>query len=145
MTASRAEVLAALGAAVAPLLDDDESDVVHVEEVDGRLAIRMRQQVRDATTVWCTPGERTVVFEGYLLPSPPANAEEVYRQALVRSSDGWLVHYAMDGEGAVVLRSRVESDRIDAGVVSYVLAEMWEQVERAFPPLVRHAFPPREK
>jgi hypothetical protein len=104
MTASRAEVLARVLASLRPLLDDPEADVEHVEEVDGRVAVRMRQQVRDATTVWCTPGERTVTFEAYLLPAPPSHAEEVFRQALVRSASGWLVHYALDGEGAVILR-----------------------------------------
>ena len=68
-----------------------------------------------------------------------------FRQALVRSASGWLVHYALDGEGAVILRSRVEADRIDGALVSYVLAEMWEQVEVAFGPLARLAFGAREK
>ena len=145
MTASRAEVLERVLASLRPLLDDPEADVVHVEEVDGRVAVRMRQQARDATTVWCTPGERTVTFEAYLLPAPPSRAEEVFRQALVRSASGWLVHYALDGEGAVILRSRAEADRIDAEFVSYMLAEMWEQVEVAFGPLARLAFGAREK
>lgn len=145
MTASRAEVLRRLVAALRPLLDDPEADVVHVEEVDGRVAVRMRQEVRDATTVWCTPGERTVVFEAYLIPAPVRRAEEVYRQALVRSGSGWLVHYALDGEGAVILRARVDADRVDEALVSYVLAEMWEQVEVSFGPLAREAFGTREK
>lgn len=145
MTASRTDVLERLVNALQPLLDDPEADVVHVEEVDGRVAVRMRQEVRDATTVWCTPGERTVTFEAYLLPAPPANAEEVFRQALVRSSSGWLVHYALDGEGAVILRSRIEAQRVDGEAVSYVLAEIWEQVEVAFGPLARLAFGVREK
>ncbi len=145
MTVSRAEDLARVVDALRPLLDDPEADVVHVEVVDGRVAVRMRQAVRDATTVWCTPGARTVTFEAYLLPAPPAEAEEVFRQALVRSASGWLVHYALDREGAVILRSRIETDRVDAEVVSYVLAEIWQQVEVAFGPLVRLAFGTREK
>lgn len=145
MTASRADALARLLGALQPLLDDPEADVVHVEEVEGRVAVRMRQQVRDATTVWCTSGERTITFEAYLLPAPPANAGEVYRQALVRTTAGWLVHYALDAEGAVILRARVETERVDAELVSYILAEVWDQVEVAFGPLVRLAFDAREK
>jgi hypothetical protein len=145
MTASRADVLARLVDALQPLLDDPDADVVHVEQVDGRVAVRMQQAVRDATTVWCTPGERTVTFEAYLLPAPPANAEEVYRQALVRSSSGWLVYYALDGEGALILRARIEAGRVGPESTSYVLAEIWEQVEVAFGPLARLAFGVREK
>lgn len=131
-------------ASVQPLLADPEADVVHVEEVEGRVAVRMRQVVRDATTVWCAPGERTVTFEAYLLPAPPARAEEVYRAALVRSASGWRVHYALDGEGALVLRARVDAERVDAELVSYVLAEIWDQVEVAFGSLARLASEPRE-
>ena len=144
MTASRAEVLARLVEIADEMISDEESDIEYREVLDGRVAIRMRQQVREATTVWCTVGERTVTFEAYLLATPQVNAEAIFRQCLVRNHSTWLVHYAVDGEGGVVVRSRIDVEHLDAQRVSHVLAEVWDQVERAFPAMVRLAHPPRE-
>lgn len=137
MTASRSDVLDRLVGLVDAFVEDDESDVEYREVVDGRLAVRMRQQVREATTVWCEPGERTVTFEAYVLPVPTAGVEAALRQCLVRNANTWLVHYALDREGAIVLRSRVDVEHLDETRVSYVLAEIWDQVERSFPSLLR--------
>lgn len=124
---------------------DPESDVEYREVVEGRVAVRMRQQVREATTVWCDPGERTVVFEAYLLPAPVLDTEAVYRHCLVRNAGTWLVHYALAKDGGVMLRARVDVDHLDQERLSYVLAEIWDQVERSFLPLRRLGFPTREK
>ena len=145
MTASRSDVLARLVALIDDLVNDEASDVVYREVLDGRLAVRMLQQARVATTVWCAPGERTVGFEATVIPSPSQNAEEIFHQCLVRNASTWLVHYAIDGDGAVVLRSRLDAEHLDALRLSYLLAEIWDQVERSFPSMVRLAAPPREK
>ncbi len=145
MTASRSDVLDRLVGLIDAMVEDDSSDVVYREVLDGRVALRMRQEVRDATTVWCTPGERTTTFEAYVLPPPIHNVEAVLRQCLVRSATTWLVHYALEQDGGVIIRARVENRHLDAERLSYVVAETWDQVERSFPPLRRLGFPPREK
>lgn len=124
-------------------LDDPESSVEYAEELEGRWAVRMRQQTRDATTVWFDIGERSLQFEAYVIPAPVMPAE-VHRQALVRNARGWRCFFAVDGEGAIVLRGRLAADRVTLDELDRVLGEVFETIEIAFRPMVRAGFPGRE-
>lgn len=125
-------------------LDDEEGSVEYAEEVEGRWAVRMRQETRDATTVWFDVGERSLEFEAYVLPEPQAPAE-VHRQALKRNARAWRTFFALDSENAVVLRGRLASDSVTLEELDRVLGEIYETIELAFRPMVRVAFPDREK
>jgi hypothetical protein len=122
---------------------DPDSDVVYAENVEGRLAVRMRQQVREATTVWFWVGDLSLVAEAYVIPAP-ANSEEAYRQALVRNGRSFRVNFALDGEGALIVRARMPVERVTASELSYLLAEIYETVETSFRTLVG-LVPQREK
>jgi hypothetical protein len=114
---------------------DPDSDVIYAERVEGRLAVRMRQQVREATTVWFWVGDRSLIAEAYVIPAP-AEAEVAYRQALVRNGLSFRVHFALDHEGALVLRARLPLERVNATELSYLLAEIYETIEISFRSLV---------
>jgi hypothetical protein len=120
-------------------LEDEESSVEYAEEVEGRWAVRMRQEVREATTVWFDIGQRSLRFEAYLLPAPP-RAVEVLRQALVRNARSWRCFFALDEEGSVVLRGRLSADLVTIGELDRVLGEIYETIELAFGPMVRVGF-----
>jgi hypothetical protein len=132
-----------LEAAIQRWLNDPESDVVYAEEVEGRWAVRMRQSVRDATTVWWEAGDYTISAEAYVLPGPAVDPA-AYRLVLARNYGTWRAHFALDHEGAFVIRGRV-----DAGAgfeeLDMLLGEVYALVETTFRPLVRLAFPAREK
>lgn len=136
----RAEVTERLGALFGRWVADTDSDVVAAELVEGRWAVRMAQQTRDFTTVWVTPGDLTVAFEAYVLPAPPRRREEVYRQLLVRNSRAWRVHFALDADGGIYLRGRVEAGLATEETLQYVFAEIYELVEISFRPLIRTGF-----
>lgn len=125
-------------------LDDPESSVEYSEELEGRIAVRMRQQARDATTVWFEIGERSLRYEAYFMPAPPSPVE-VHRQALVRNMTSWRVFFAVDAEGALLLRGRIPADRVTLQELDLVLGEVYEMVEIAFRPMIRAGFPAREK
>jgi hypothetical protein len=125
-------------------LDDPESAVEYAEEVEGRWAVRMTQEVRDATTVWFDVGERSLWFEAYVLPKPP-KTEEVHRQALVRNRSSWRAFFALDEEEAVVVRGRVGADRLSLEELDLVLGEVYELVEISFRAMVAAGFRDREK
>lgn len=125
-------------------LEDPESSVEYSEELEGRVAVRMRQQARDATTVWFEVGERSLKFEAYFMPAP-LEPGEVHRQALVRNLGSWRVFFAVDQEEALVLRGRIAADRVTLEELDFVLGEVYEMVEVAFRPMVRAGFPSREK
>ncbi len=124
---------------------DPESDVVYAEDVEGRWAVRMIQTVRDATTVWWDIGDRSIRAEAYVLPAPEANEGEVYRLCLVRNGSSWRTRFALDREGAVVIRGRIAVEEATAERLDLLLAEIYELVETTFRPLARLAFgrPPR--
>ena len=125
-------------------VDDPTSSVEYAEEVEGRWAVRMRQDVRDATTVWFDVGERSLRFEAYVLPAP-MEPDEVHRQALVRNARAWRCFFAVDDEGAIVLRGRLAADRVTLDELDRVLGEVFETIEVAFRPMLRAGFPSREK
>ncbi len=124
-------------------LEDPESNVEYAEQLDGRWAVRMNQEARDATTVWFQVGERSLQFEAYFMPAPEA-PEEVHRQALVRNSKSWRAFFAVDSEGAIVLRGRLASTQVSLEELDLVLGEVYEMVEIAFRPMIRAGFPKRE-
>lgn len=125
-------------------VEDPASSVEYAEEVEGRWAVRMRQDVRDATTVWFDVGERSLQFEAYVMPAPPSPGE-VHRQALVRNARAWRCFFAVDAEGAIVVRGRLAADRVTVDELDRVLGEVFETIEIAFRPMVRAGFPSREK
>lgn len=132
---------AILTATIDSWVADPESDVVYAEWVPnappegGRWAVRMLQQVREATTVWFWVGERSLVAEAYVVPAPEV-AEPVYRQALIRNGRSFRVNFALDAEGALVLRSRLPVERVSAEELSYLLAEIYETIELSFRPML---------
>lgn len=123
-------------------LEDEEGSVEYAEEVEGRWAVRMRQEARDATTVWFTVGERSLEFEAYVLPEPRAPAE-VHRLALKRNARAWRCFFALDAENAVVLRGRLAAERVTVQELDRVLGEVYETIELTFRPMVRAGFPRR--
>ena len=127
------QAAALLAEVVGSWVADPDSDVVYAEQVEGRLAVRMRQQVREATTVWFWVGDLSLIAEAYVIPAPAeAEAEAAYRQALVRNGRNFRVTFALDNEGALVLRARIPLERVNATELSYLLAEIYETVEISF-------------
>lgn len=118
-------------------VDDSDSSVVYAEEVDHKWAVRMTHTVRDATTVWWETGERTVRMEAYVGPVPEHVAAAAYRLALVRNRDSWRCRFALDQEGALVVRGRLANTEVSAETLDALLGECYDLIERTFPLLVR--------
>lgn len=140
--ADRAAERRRIGAIVRDWEADPELPVEYCEEVDGRWAVRVSQQSRDATTVWLDVGERTVSLEAYVLPAPPHGIEEVYRQLLFRNGSARLSRFAIDRDGEIYVRARVPLEWADADGLGAVFAEITEQIDLAFRPLLRAGFAP---
>jgi len=119
---------------------DREGDVVWAGDHEGRRGVRMKQTVRDFTTVWFGVGERTLSVEAGVLPQPRTGHEEVFRQCLLRNGKTRRIHFALDPDGEVVLLGRVPLEEVTAVELELLLGEVWELVEVSFPPLVHAAF-----
>lgn len=132
-----------LESAIRLWLEDEDSDVVYAERVEGRWAVRVRQTVRDATTVWWAVGDYTITAEAYVLPAPPGDPGGAYRLALVRNHAAWQAHFALDREGGIVIRGRVDREQARLEDLDRLLGEIYQMIENSFRPLVRLAFGPR--
>lgn len=121
-------------------IDDPGSAVEYAEQVDESIAVRMRQEARDASTVWWAPGQRSLRAEVYVLPAPQHNAEACYRLVLLRNRSTFRCWYGLDQDGAIVLRARIPNEEVSRDVLDQVLGELYDQVESTFTPLVRLAF-----
>ena len=126
---------ATLVAQIEAWLDDPESSVVYSEELEGRWAVRMRQQTRDATTVWFSVGERSIEYEAFVLPIPP-EAGHAMRQALVRNQRAWRAFFAIDREGDLVLRGRLPASQVTPSELELALGEIYDTIEVSFRPLL---------
>jgi hypothetical protein len=114
---------------------DPESDVVWAGDHEGRRGVRMRQTVRESTTVWFAPGDLTVGVEAYVLSLPPAAPAPVLRQCLVRNAGVRRLHFALDRHGDLLLVGRIPVRELSALELDLVLAEAYQLVEQAFPAL----------
>lgn len=129
-----------LRSAIRTWIDDPESSVEYAEQVEGSIAMRMRQETRDTSTVWWTPRRRSLAAELLVLPAPERNVEGCYRLALDRNRSTFRCWYSLDSDGGIVLRARLANEEITPEVLDSVLGELYEQVEVTFRPLVRLAF-----
>lgn len=137
---TRSEAWNLVATATGRWAEDPTSDVVFAGEHEGRWGVRMAQQVRDFTTVWFEVGERTVGYEAYVLPQPPAGLLEICRQLLVRNHRLWRAHFSIDREGAFVLVGRVSLEELTVEVLDGVLGAIYEAVELSFRSIVRLGF-----
>lgn len=121
-------------------IDDPSSVVEYAEQVDDQIAVRMLQDIRDASTVWWKPGQRSLRAELYVIPEPVNNVAAVYRLALVRNRSSFRVNFAIAEDGGIILRARVPNEEVDGASLDSILGEFFELVELSFGPLVKLAF-----
>jgi hypothetical protein len=128
---------------IAGWLEDEGSSVEYAEKVEGRWAVRVGQETRDATTVWFTVGERSLEYEAYVLPAGEGTVD-LFRQALHRNMRGWRSFFALDGEGALLLRGRLPEAQVTEHELDLALGEIYEAIEVGFRPLLRSLRADRE-
>ena len=117
-------------------LADPDSSVAYAEQLEGRWAVRVAQESREATTVWFWPRERSLEYEAYFMPVV-VGSSEVLRQALLRNGRAWRAFFALDSEGGLVLRGRVAATEVTLEVLDLILGEIVEMVDVAFKAMLR--------
>jgi len=118
-------------------LADPESDVEYAEKLEGRWAVRMRQEVRDATTVWFDPGPRSLQAEAYLFPPPTHQVDQIHSFLLRRNETMWRCSFSIDRHGAIFIRGRVATEHITASELDLLLGEIYATVESSFRTVLR--------
>lgn len=143
MVVNQNEMREILESRIGAWLADPESSVEYAEEVEGRWAVRMRQETRDATTVWFEVGERSLEYEAYVLPASEGTAD-LFRQALSRNMRAWRAFFTLDHEGGLIVRGRMAQGSVTDLELDLALGEIYETIEVSFRPLLRALLPDRE-
>lgn len=122
----------------------EDPAVVHVERATEpdlrRWYVRLHGDAKDVYSVWFTLRQRTLHVETYFMPAPPNNAEQVYRQLLVRNANLYGMAFCVGEEDAVYLAGQLANAHVDDDALDRLLGTVVATVELAFLPAVRLAF-----
>ncbi len=122
-------------------LADPESDVVWTGDHEDRRAVRMRQTVRDLTTVWFSVDQRTVTVEAFVLPLPEDAPGEAIRHLLRRNFGTRRLHFALDPRNDLVVTGRISLSEVSQSELELVLGEVYDLIESSFRHCLRRSPP----
>lgn len=119
-----------------------EEWVQHVEydpEIS-RWYVRFGCDGRDASTIYLDLGQRTLRFELYFMPDPPANHEALYRFLLRHNHGLYGARFSIGPDGDIYIVGRVLYEHLDEAELDRVLGVCYELVELWFQPAIQIGF-----
>ena len=105
-----------------------------------RWYVRFGCDGRDAATIYFDLHQRTLRYEVYFLPDPPAHNEELYRFCLQRNHDQYAAHFSIGPDGDCYLVGRVLLEHLDVDELDRIIGVLYELVERWFQVAIGIAF-----
>jgi hypothetical protein len=106
-----------------------------------RWYVRFGCEGRDAATIYFDLHQRTLRYELYFLPTPPAHLEQLYAFLLRRNHSTYAAHFSIGPDGDVYLVGRVLLEHLDTAELDRVIGVLYELTEAWFQPVVRVAYP----
>jgi hypothetical protein len=105
-----------------------------------RWYVRFGCEGRDATTIYFDLHERTLRYEVYFLPDPPANNLELYRYLLRRNHTAYGAKFSLGPHGDVFLVGRVALEHLSVDELDRIIGVLYEITETWFQAVVRIAY-----
>jgi Putative bacterial sensory transduction regulator len=105
-----------------------------------RWYVRFGCEGRDAATIYFDLHQRTLRYEVYFMPDPPAQHEALYRFLLQRNHTTYGAHFSIGPDGDIYLVGRVLLEHLDVAELDRVIGVLYELVERWFQPAIRLGF-----
>jgi len=105
-----------------------------------RWYVRFGCDGRDAATIYLDVHQRTLRYEVYFMPDPPAHHEELYRFLLQRNHTTYGAHFSIGPDGDIYLVGRVLLEHLDVAEIDRIIGVCYELVERWFQPAIRLGF-----
>ena len=141
------EFLAAKHALIAEHLEGPVAREPWVQTVEydatiPRWYVRFGCETRDAATIYFDLHQRTLRYEVYFLPDPPAHHEALYRFLLQRNHKMYGAHFSIGPDGDCYLVGRTLLEHLDVAELDRIIGVLYEAVERWFPTAVRIGFAP---
>jgi hypothetical protein len=123
-----------------PVAREEWVQTVEYDAEIPRWYVRFGCDGRDAATIYFDLHQRTLRYEVYFMPDPPAHQLELYRLLLQRNHTTYAAHFSIGPDGDVYLVGRVLLEHLDAASLDRVLGGLYELVERWFQPAIRLGF-----
>ncbi len=101
-----------------------------------RWYVRFGCDGRDATTIYFDLHQRTLRYEVYFLPDPPANHLELYRYLLRRNHTMYGARFSIGPDGDLYLVGRVALEHLSVTELDRIIGVIYETVETWFQPVV---------
>jgi hypothetical protein len=105
-----------------------------------RWYVRFGCDGRDASTIYFDLHQRTLRYELYFLPDPPANHLELYRFLLQRNHSMYGARFSIGPDGDLYLIGRVALEHLTVAELDRIIGVLYELVEAWFQPVIRIAF-----
>jgi hypothetical protein len=131
------EFIAAKQALVASHLEQSVAREEWVQTVEHdpsipRWYVRFGCEGRDAATIYFDFHQRTLRYELYFLPDPPAHHEDLYRYILRRNHSTYAAHFSIGPDGDVYLVGRTLLEHLDEAELDRIIGSLYELVETWF-------------
>ena len=107
-----------------------------------RWYVRFGCDGRDAATIYFDLHQRTLRYEVYFLPDPPAHHEELYRFLLQRNHTMYGAHFSIGPDGDCYLVGRVLLEHLDVAELDRIIGVLYER-RTVVPARDPHRLPPR--
>ncbi len=108
-----------------------------------RWYVRFGCDGRDAATIYFDLHQRTLRYELYFMPDPPANHEALGRFLLQCNHKMYGAHFSIGPDGDWYLVGRTLLEHLDVAELDRIIGVLYEAVERWFQPAIRLGFGPR--
>jgi len=105
-----------------------------------RWYVRFGCDGRDATTIYFDLRPRTLRYEVYFLPDPPAHHLDLYRYVLRRNHTLYGARFSIGPDGDLYLVGRVALEHLSVEELDRIIGVLYETVETWFQPIVRLAY-----
>jgi hypothetical protein len=106
--------------------------------------VRFTCDTRDATTIYFDLHQRTLRYEVYFLPAPPAPTTEasaqLYEFLLKRNHGMYGARFSLGPEGDIYLVGRVALEHLSEEEIDRIIGVLYELTERYFPTVVELAY-----
>ncbi len=120
-----------------PVAHEDWVQTVEYDPEIPRWYVRFGCDGRDAATIYFDLHQRTLRYELYFLPDPPAHREALYRFALERNHTTYGAHFSIGPDGDLYLVGRVLLEHLDDAELDRIIGVLYELVEHWFQTSVR--------
>jgi hypothetical protein len=123
-----------------PVAGESYIQTVEYDPEIPRWYVRFGCEGRDATTIYFDLHQRTLRYEVYFLPDPPANHLDLYTFLLQRNHAMYGARFSIGPDGDLYLTGRVALEHLDEHELDRIIGVLYELVETWFQPAVRLAF-----